>query len=117
VTLLAANTRMKHLKWIALSAVLSAVLAGCSLFERSATLLVDNDSDIVVGYVFMSVDGTDWGDNLLGTDTIPAHHDHTFTGIEAGTYYLKAVMKAGSWYRQTYVSFEPGETLRWRLEN
>lgn len=59
--------------------------------EETGSLEIINNSSIDVWYVYISPsDSDEWGEDWLGSDTILAGESYTITGIEPGTYDLKA---------------------------
>ena len=59
--------------------------------SSGAALLITNDSDTSVSYVYISpADSDEWGEDKLGGDVIGTGESYLITDIPAGTYDLKA---------------------------
>jgi hypothetical protein len=57
----------------------------------TAQLTIINNSGVTIFYAYISSStSTEWGDDVLGADTIPAGGSFTITDIPEGTYDLKA---------------------------
>jgi hypothetical protein len=108
--------QMKHARWFIATALVLAALAGCSLFQKKAELLVVNNSSYTIGWVYIRPVGGDWSDDLLGSSTIASGSQYTITGIKAGTYDLDAWNLTGTleWPYSGAV-LEGGETFTWTL--
>lgn len=80
----------------------------------SATLTVINDTDIGIWYVYISPStSTEWGDDWLGSDTIPPGSSYTFDVTE-GTYDLKAEDSAHNVIATLFGEYISGD-MEWRL--
>ena len=95
---------MKNIKWLVLAiSVLAIAALACggggssgdgdstSIGSGSASLTVINNSSQDVWYLYISPSSEgSWGDDTLGSQVISAGETYTITGIEPGTYDLKA---------------------------
>jgi hypothetical protein len=65
--------------------LLLAVLTGCRLFTDTATLVVENDSEVAIDEIYIAAPGAPWVDDLLA-DPIPPGESHVFRGLTPGSY-------------------------------
>jgi len=114
---------MKAMRWVVVALVI-LVLGGCFFINSSptASLQVVNTSGQTIYYFYISPDASsNWGNDQLGSNTIPSGSTFTFTDIAPGTYDLQArafgnVIVIKTTYPAPGITFLGDQTYIWVVD-